>query len=131
MICPKDHQPMLAIEYNGVEIDFCPECEGIWLDSGELEFLAASGNEASPWLSSFSVAKDVSEKKVKCPRCQSKMDKVRSNLFLHVVIDSCRLGDGFWFDKGELQRILERVSDEDKQDKVLAFLNDVFGVQSG
>lgn len=38
MKCPvcKDVTLLMA-EKNGVEIDYCPECRGIWLDRGELE----------------------------------------------------------------------------------------------
>ncbi len=28
---------LLMSEKNGVEIDYCPECRGIWLDRGELD----------------------------------------------------------------------------------------------
>ncbi len=35
--CPKCSQIELKIvERQGVEIDYCPECNGIWLDNGEL-----------------------------------------------------------------------------------------------
>lgn len=38
MKCPvcKD-ATLLMSEKNGVEIDYCPECRGIWLDRGELD----------------------------------------------------------------------------------------------
>lgn len=38
MKCPvcKDVTLLMA-EKKGVEIDYCPECRGIWLDRGELE----------------------------------------------------------------------------------------------
>ena len=40
MKCPvcKD-VTLLMSEKKGVEIDYCPECRGIWLDRGELEKL--------------------------------------------------------------------------------------------
>ena len=37
MRCPKCGMELLAINYKGIEIDKCSECEGVWLDSGELE----------------------------------------------------------------------------------------------
>ena len=42
MKCPvcKD-VTLLMSEKKGVEIDYCPECRGIWLDRGELEKLIA------------------------------------------------------------------------------------------
>ena len=38
MNCPiRKNVTLLMSEKKGVEIDYCPECRGIWLDRGELE----------------------------------------------------------------------------------------------
>jgi len=37
MKCPACNETLLMSEKNGVEIDYCPKCRGIWLDRGELE----------------------------------------------------------------------------------------------
>ena len=37
MNCPKCNIVLLMTDRQGVEIDYCPECRGIWLDRGELE----------------------------------------------------------------------------------------------
>ncbi|MFD2514803.1 zf-TFIIB domain-containing protein [Pontibacter locisalis] len=37
MKCPNCNETLLMSEKNGVEIDYCPSCRGIWLDRGELE----------------------------------------------------------------------------------------------
>ena len=37
MKCPNDGTTLLMNERNGVEIDYCPECRGVWLDRGELD----------------------------------------------------------------------------------------------
>ena len=37
MICPRCNNNLTMSNKNGVEIDFCPNCRGIWLDKGELE----------------------------------------------------------------------------------------------
>lgn len=39
MLCPKCHSLMHAYERNGVVVDQCTECRGIFLDRGELEHL--------------------------------------------------------------------------------------------
>lgn len=46
MKCPvcKD-VTLLMSEKKGIEIDYCPECRGIWLDRGELEKLVENENE--------------------------------------------------------------------------------------
>jgi Zn-finger nucleic acid-binding protein len=35
--CPHGHGTLLMSERQGVEIDYCPECRGVWLDRGELD----------------------------------------------------------------------------------------------
>jgi Zn-finger nucleic acid-binding protein len=37
MNCPKCNLTLLMTDRQGVEIDYCPQCRGIWLDRGELE----------------------------------------------------------------------------------------------
>lgn len=36
MLCPKCGVELLASDREGIEIDCCPQCGGIWLDHGEL-----------------------------------------------------------------------------------------------
>ena len=35
--CPVDQTPLVMSERQGVEIDYCPTCRGVWLDRGELD----------------------------------------------------------------------------------------------
>lgn len=37
MNCPRCNTQLLMSDKNGVEIDYCPDCRGLWLDKGELE----------------------------------------------------------------------------------------------
>ena len=37
MKCPNDNTTFVMTDRNGVEIDYCPECRGVWLDRGELD----------------------------------------------------------------------------------------------
>lgn len=37
MKCPNDSALLVMSERAGVEIDYCPECRGVWLDRGELD----------------------------------------------------------------------------------------------
>ncbi|SDD50530.1 zf-TFIIB domain-containing protein [Glycomyces harbinensis] len=39
MLCPKCQNPMHQYERNGVVVEQCSECKGIFLDRGELEHL--------------------------------------------------------------------------------------------
>lgn len=39
MRCPKDDSDLIEIERQGIEIDYCPTCKGVWLDRSELDQL--------------------------------------------------------------------------------------------
>ena len=64
MKCPvcKD-VTLLMSEKKGVEIDYCPECRGIWLDRGELEKII--GQEESRETEEVTKTKDKNNKKEK------------------------------------------------------------------
>lgn len=37
MQCPTDQTTLVMSERSGIEIDYCPQCRGVWLDRGELD----------------------------------------------------------------------------------------------
>lgn len=37
MMCPTCDAELKLSERQGVEIDYCPKCRGVWLDRGELD----------------------------------------------------------------------------------------------
>ena len=37
MNCPNCNEVLVMSERQGVEIDYCPKCRGVWLDRGELD----------------------------------------------------------------------------------------------
>jgi Zn-finger nucleic acid-binding protein len=39
MQCPVDGTTLAMADRQGVEIDYCPQCRGVWLDRGELDKL--------------------------------------------------------------------------------------------
>ena len=39
MKCPIDDVELVIAERQGIEIDYCPKCRGVWLDRGELDKL--------------------------------------------------------------------------------------------
>lgn len=47
MLCPIDQTELVETERQGVDIDYCPTCRGVWLDRGELDKIIQRANEAS------------------------------------------------------------------------------------
>jgi Zn-finger nucleic acid-binding protein len=37
MNCPIDGSTLQMSDRQGIEIDYCPQCRGVWLDRGELD----------------------------------------------------------------------------------------------
>lgn len=118
---------MITLELAEVEIDHCTDCGGIWLDAGELELLMGEPEKARQLLGSFDVDHTSTEKTRRCPICDKKMLKIIVGASQPtLLIDKCRRGDGLWFDKGELQNVLDRAQ-LDKDSKIQQLLADMFG----
>ena len=48
MKCPTDNATLVMSERNGIEIDYCPECRGVWLDRGELDKIIDLAGAVTP-----------------------------------------------------------------------------------
>jgi Zn-finger nucleic acid-binding protein len=125
---------MIVLELAEVEVDYCTDCGGIWLDAGELELLLGNSQQTKQLLDSFKIHRKVSpsgdstctEKRRKCPICLKKMQKIVVGPSTPpLLIDKCTRGDGLWFDHGELQDILDRAK-LDKDNKIQKLLADIF-----
>ena len=45
MKCPVDSRELLITHRDGIELDYCPECRGVWFDRGELDKVIERSNE--------------------------------------------------------------------------------------
>jgi hypothetical protein len=118
---------MITLELADVEIDHCVHCGGIWLDTGELDLLMDDPRKAKRLLDSFREVPALSEQLRKCPICGKKMTKiVVGPSEPPLLVDKCRRTDGLWFDKGELQDILDR-GELDEGSRIRCLLADMFG----
>lgn len=49
MQCPVCHVDLVMSDRQGVEIDYCPKCRGVWLDRGELDkIIERADNPSQP-----------------------------------------------------------------------------------
>ena len=129
MDCPVCKNAMITLELADVEIDYCTDCQGIWLDAGELELLLGEPEKAALLIDSFKAADDSIEKPKKCPICLKKMKKIIvGESTTPLLIDKCAKGDGLWFDKGELNDIFSRAK-LDEENKIQKLMVDIFGSQ--
>jgi Zn-finger nucleic acid-binding protein len=116
---------MIVLEFENVETDYCTNCEGIWLDSGELELFLEDSEDKNLLLKSFSTAKSNREKRIRCPICHKKMDKTLVSTDNDIVLDECINGHGLWFDKGEILEVIKEGS-VNKNNKIIKVLEDMY-----
>lgn len=47
MKCPSCNVSLVMTDRSGIEIDYCPECRGVWLDRGELDKIIERSSSGS------------------------------------------------------------------------------------
>lgn len=109
MNCPSCKETLVILELHEIEIDFCTNCKGIWLDAGELELMLDGEYEKAKLIQSLEIIDDSKEKRIKCPICSKKMEKVRHK-DVDTIADKCIKNHGIWFDEGELEEVIRAAS---------------------
>ena len=132
--CPVDDFTLAQETYEGVAVDVCPHCHGVWLDAGELE--AVQNAQASDFrdvptsgaMDSVRAAEAMSRAAEETPRscvvCNSGLEQKEYAFASQVMVDNCPKGHGMWLDKNELARLEMFFEDEQDLDKILASLED-------
>ena len=103
MKCPKCNANMDHALFDGVVIDRCSGCKGLWFDCGELERLSAvvDSEMLDLGLPSIGHAFD-SLHQVACPRCgDASLQTIRERGHTAINIDRCPHCLGNFLDAGE------------------------------
>ncbi|UCG51171.1 MAG: zf-TFIIB domain-containing protein [Candidatus Latescibacterota bacterium] len=126
MKCPACSKPMIVLEIEDVEIDHCVGCGGVWLDAGELELLLEKASNRNELMATLSRDIEGKEKRIRCPICSKRLEKVRYGTDKKLVLDKCPRNDGLWFDRGELCDVLQ-MGQFTSGKPVYDILNEIFG----
>ena len=91
-----------------VEIDYCPDCRGLWLDKDEIRMLAEKSDTALDELRHLvqegappGPAKSSVERP--CPSCGEKLSLA---VFGSIYMEHCPLCEGLYLDRGELDKAM-------------------------
>ena len=104
-------EPLIVVEREGIELDHCPWCRGLWFDAGELALLAEkTGRALTVGEGSALEPAQTAEKPRQCPRCDRKMDKIYLGSSPSVLLDRCGAGHGLWFDHGEVGALVGQMA---------------------
>ena len=133
-VCPKCHVALFVLSLNEVEIDFCQQCRGVWLDAGELENLIGRADTKSvDPLAQFQKLNGFIPRGPKslCPRCDRPLEEISSQRGDQkaLTLDRCPQGHGLWFDAHELEELLAAFPKERNISKTIDYLNQIFNVK--
>ena len=109
MECPNNHKQLEKMLFHDVEVEYCPECLGIWFDKDELRLAKDKKDEQLNWLD-FDIWRD---KKKFSMQNINKRCPVDGIPFVEVAydnsnvkIDFCKMCQGIWLDRGEFKQIM-------------------------
>lgn len=115
MNCPKDGAELKSTVYESeIEVDQCEECDGMWLDAGELEKIQQSsehdyGEELREMPAyaarAYEMARQQAAPDLKCPKCGEQMVKKEYGYSSQIIIDTCLSCRGVWLDRGEIEAL--------------------------
>ncbi len=111
--CPKCRTPMDQVTYDGVEVDRCQHCQGIWFDAGEIKALSTrdAAEELDIGSSTIGHWQDGLQD-YDCPRCGGPMQKAQVKRQPHIRIETCVDCKGSFLDAGELKDLTELTAGE-------------------
>ena len=108
MNCPKCNNDMVTIEFEGVEIDRCTHCKGIWFDAGESDWLF--GEDAAEAIDTGDplTGKKTNEiDRYRCPRCDGGMLRMVDPRRSQIRYEECTSCRGSFFDAGEFSELIK------------------------
>jgi Zn-finger nucleic acid-binding protein len=106
MKCPKCQIENIGeFSIEGVTVNRCAACQGVWFDAHELsELLAEDARHVSALLRARS-QDQADGKKGACPRDNSPLLRVYSSIDKSVIIDARAECHGIWLDSGEFEKL--------------------------
>ena len=124
MMCPKCRKELEKAIFHQTEVDYCPQCLGIFFDEDELKQAKDDRDRGLRWLD-IDLWKDKNKFKVAfgirlCPACRlplyevyysdtrvaAKGEDERGSSISGVVVDVCNVCHGIWLDRGEFKKIV-------------------------
>ncbi|QDU57870.1 TFIIB-type zinc ribbon-containing protein [Aeoliella mucimassa] len=112
MKCPRDGAELATVQVDGIELDKCHHCDGIWFDAGELDKVrklerSAIEQELEREYGNPEVVAGKVDGYMRCPRCaDGRLNELTYTYKKRVKIDRCDQCHGVWVDDNELDAII-------------------------
>jgi Zn-finger nucleic acid-binding protein len=114
MKCPKCNSDLVRQTRHGIEVDYCTNDHGMWLDFNELDELEDEAfnedDEKGTLIFSSTPTDD------HCPKCNALLKQFQYRLY-DLTLEFCENKDGFWLTAGEDERVLQLMRQRKKEMK--------------
>jgi uncharacterized protein len=110
MKCPNDNADLASAKRDGLQVEACPQCQGLWLNRQELNALEDEAFNLGDDEKGTLMAEPEPSTRI-CPECGKPMQSFQYR-FYDLRLDYCADGHGFWLDAGEDKRVLELMKEE-------------------
>ena len=111
MKCSTCNADLVPMKRDGIEMEVCPTCSGMWLTCRELEELEDEvfdfGDDEK---GSLMLESQASQRQ--CPQCGKPMRSFEYRLY-ELQLDFCTDGHGYWLDADEDKRVLDLMKKEE------------------
>ena len=110
MLCPSCKEILQKAIFYGVEIDYCPQCLGLWFEEDELRLAKNEKDKNINWVD-IDLWKEkekfqISRKQKLCPFDRLPLYEVNYG-DSEIKVDICNLCYGVWLERGEFKKIIE------------------------
>ncbi len=108
MKCPKCENNMETVEFEGIEVDRCKSCKGIWFDAGESDWLFGKDAATAIDTGDPSIGKRTNQiDRYRCPRCGGGMLRKIDPRRTKIRYEECTSCRGSFFDAGEFSDLIK------------------------
>ena len=112
MKCPNCNHNLEITNYEGIEVNQCSNCKGIWFDFKELDELEDTVLNEDDVKGTLVWDKKPSERK--CPKCAKLMMGFNYRLN-DLYLEYCENKHGYWLDKGEEERVIGEMKEREEK----------------
>ncbi|HEV8015912.1 MAG TPA: zf-TFIIB domain-containing protein [Stellaceae bacterium] len=113
MKCPNCNAELAPAKRDGVEMDVCSSCKGMWLSRQELEQLEDEAFDLGEDKKGSLMLEAVEDSAHKCPQCSQPMRTFNYHEY-DLELDFCGEGHGFWLNADDDRRVLGLMKKEEK-----------------
>ncbi|MCD6500565.1 zf-TFIIB domain-containing protein [bacterium] len=119
MNCPLCKTELKKAIFYQTEVDYCPNCLGLWFEKDELREAKDEKDKNLNWLD-IDLWKDetkfkISKGKKLCPSCSMPLYEINYG-DSGVKVDVCNLCQGIWLDRGEFKKIIDYLKNRGKKE---------------